>query len=79
MAVVQDLEDNFWGRESVTIASSFEHIVRNDEEEDSTPLLDFTYWTVFGDHSHEKGTVINPRSMMRMMVERNEASWLELS
>lgn len=68
----QILEDSFWHIEPVTDASSFERIVS--EEEDATPMSHFMYQTVFGDHRHGEGTIINPRSILRITVEGNEAT-----
>lgn len=62
----------------MTVASPFEHVVREDEDEDTTQLSHFMYHNVIGDHNHGEGVVINPRSLLRMMVERNKDGWSEL-
>lgn len=47
------LEDNFWNREPVNIASPLEHA--EDNEDDNTFLSQFMYQDVFVDHTKRMG------------------------
>lgn len=58
----------------MTVASPLERVKGDDEQEDTTPLSQFIYQTVFGDQSHGERAMINPRAIMRMRVERNETA-----
>lgn len=65
-------------QKAVVVESSFEHIVDEDEEEeDITPCL-ISYKAIFEDHGCGDGAVLNPRSILRMRVEKKEAAWSEL-
>lgn len=61
----------------MTTASPIELVVGDDEDEDATPPSHFMYQTVFTDHGHGEGVVLNP-TILRMRVERNETSCSKL-
>lgn len=51
------------------------HLKTDKEEEDRITLSHHTYQAVFEDHNHKEGIVVNPRPVLRMRIERNEATW----
>lgn len=59
------LDDNFRNRESVNLGWS----KRNDD--DNFSLSQFMHQTVIVDHNQGDGVVINPPSILRMMIQRN--------
>lgn len=69
MVTVLDLEGQFLDKEPMTSASPFERI----EVTMNRGYKPSMYQSVFGDHSHREGAMINHLSILRMRVERNEA------
>lgn len=68
--------DNFWDRETVSGASPFERVEGDDDG--NTLLSQSSLHTMFVDHSQGEGITINPHSILRMRIQRNEAASMDL-
>lgn len=54
------------------------HTEEEHGEKDRILLSHHTYQIVLEDHGHGEGTIMNPRTILRMRVKRKEVAWLEL-
>lgn len=71
------LLDDFFNREWVGIASPVGR-VDDDDDDDDTLLSRLLHQTIFADRSQGDGVIIDPRSIFRIRIQRNEVDWVEI-
>lgn len=77
------LYDNFWFKADDIPAGALPSVEHTEEEEedneDRISLSHHTNQIVSEDHGHGEGTIISPRSILGMRIERKEVVWSKLS